>query len=157
MVVRLDSASKRLCELSGWTLSHLALQKLLYLSQVEFAAQNDGEPMIGDGFEAWDYGPVVPRLYQRLSMFGRRPVRDVFTAGLNILAGSRTGRAIQCTWDQFGMVEPGELIELTHWERGGWAKRYDPGRRNVPITQADIADEARARLAYPHEWRAVTA
>ncbi|WP_349368156.1 Panacea domain-containing protein [Salinarimonas sp.] len=153
MGVRLDSAAKYLCEKSGWSLSNLELQKLLYLAQVEHAFRNDGAPLVETAFQAWDYGPVVPALYRRLRMFGANPVRDVFRDARRIRAGSPSEISLRATWEQFGSVEPGELIEVSHWDKGAWAARYEPGVREIGITQRDIAAEARNRAVHADEWR----
>lgn len=157
MGVRLDSAAKYLCAQSGWTLSNLELQKLLYLAQVEHAARHAGEPLVEATFQAWDYGPVIPVLYRRLKMFGAGAVRDVFRDARKIREGSPSEASLRSTWEQFGSVDPGELIEVSHWEKGAWAARYEPGIREVRITQRDIAAEARNRAVFAEEWHRTVA
>lgn len=157
MMIRTDSAAKYLCERSGWSLSNLPLQKLLYLAEVERAASaQDYAPLMDKGFQAWDYGPVIPSLYGRLKMFGADPVGDVFYDALNLKDGSPSKEILDRVLDQFGCVPPGELIELTHWRYGAWAKNYEPGIRNTPISYKHIAGEAANRIKFADEWRAIT-
>lgn len=156
MPVRLDSAARYLCEKSGWSLSNLKLQKLLYLAQVEHASQNNGERLIAEPFQAWDYGPVVPRLYQKLKMFGAGPVENVFYSAKSIRSESPSDRSLANTWDQFGDADPGKLIEVSHWERGGWAARYQPGIKDE-IRHADIVTEAENRERFADDWKRVVA
>lgn len=155
MSISFDSAAKFLCQQSGWDLSNLELQKLIYLAQVEHAEKYDGAPLQNGGFQAWDYGPVIPALYRRLKMFGHEPVADVLYNARALREGSPSEQTLLTTWEQFGGVKPGELIELTHWERGAWAGKYEPGIRHIPITQDDIIGEARARVRYSDEWRRI--
>ncbi|WDR04056.1 DUF4065 domain-containing protein [Devosia algicola] len=157
MTIRLDTAARFLCEQSGWSISNLQLQKLLYLAQVEHAARCNGAELVGDKFQAWDYGPVIPKLYGRLKMFGAGRVEDVFRDALTLKQESDSHESLATVWSDFGDVAPGELIEVTHWDRGGWAQRYEPGIRSIPIRQTDIIEEARNRSEYADEWRSVIA
>ena len=157
MPIRLDSASRYFCEKSGWSLSNLELQKLLYLAQVEHAANNEGAPLVAEPFQAWDYGPVIPRLYRKLKMFGSSPVGDVFYSAKTIRKNSPSDKSLAATWGQFGSADPGELIEVSHWERGGWARRYQPGIRDIEIRQSDIVREAENRERFGKEWRRLVA
>ena len=73
MGVTAMQAAKRACEASGWKLSNLQLQKILYLSQMVYAGKYNGARLIDDhDFDAWDYGPVLPAVYRRVSSFGSR-------------------------------------------------------------------------------------
>jgi len=35
-------------------------------------------PLVNGRFEAWDYGPVNPELYQRLKIYDAASVRNIF-------------------------------------------------------------------------------
>lgn len=83
MAISVISAAETACEHSGWTLTNLSLQKLLYLAHMKFLGQQDGEPLLKEAFEAWKYGPVVSRLYQKIKKFGNSPISDVFIAERN--------------------------------------------------------------------------
>ena len=60
MAVSALSAGKRLGKHSGWTLSNLAMQKLLYIAHMYHLGMYDATPLVTGHFEAWDYGPVHP-------------------------------------------------------------------------------------------------
>jgi uncharacterized phage-associated protein len=156
MPIRVDTAAKYLCAMADWSLSNLPLQKLLYLTQVECAHKNNGAALLNGNFQAWDYGPVIPSLYGRLKMFGADPVGDVFYDALRLRDGSQSKIFLDEVWDKFGSVSPGELIELTHWDLGAWAKKYEPGIKGIPITQRDIWEEARNRDRFSTEWNAIS-
>ncbi|MBQ2173756.1 MAG: DUF4065 domain-containing protein [Alphaproteobacteria bacterium] len=61
--------AKTVCELAGWNLSHLKLQKILYILQMFYLGEN-GKPLFYANFEAWDFGPVEPNLYKKLMNAG---------------------------------------------------------------------------------------
>ena len=50
-------------------LSNLKLQKLVYYAQGLHLTLH-GIPIFGDQIKAWDYGPVVPKLYARFKVHG---------------------------------------------------------------------------------------
>ena len=77
MSISVSAAAKRLCERSGWSLTNLKLQKLLYISHM-FHLGKTGEPLVNGHFEAWDYGPVSPFLYHKVKVFGSSPVENIF-------------------------------------------------------------------------------
>ena len=74
MTVNVLNAAAHLIERSNQSLSNLELQKLLYLAHMFYMGRYDGEPLVHGEFEAWDYGPVHPTLYQRARTFGSNPV-----------------------------------------------------------------------------------
>jgi uncharacterized phage-associated protein len=138
------SAAKRLAERSGWTLSNLELQKLLYLAHMHFLGRH-GEPLVEGSFEAWDYGPVHPLLYHRAKMFGASPVGNVFHSAPDIPDGSGEAAALDEVIDHFGNAGSGKLVAITHSPNGAWHRNYIPGARGVTIPDAHIAEEFRTR------------
>lgn len=50
-------------------ISNLKLQKILYFIQAEFLVKKD-EPCFEEIIEAWDFGPVIPAVYQEFKVFG---------------------------------------------------------------------------------------
>ncbi|MDQ7982820.1 MAG: DUF4065 domain-containing protein [Spiroplasma sp.] len=54
-------------------LSNLKIQKLLYFIEASFLVKFNTK-LFSQNFEAWDYGPVIPSLYQGLKKFERKPI-----------------------------------------------------------------------------------
>ena len=134
------SASKTACEESGWRLSNLELQKILYLAHMKFMGENDGRPMISSDFEAWKLGPVIPELYHRLKSFGSRSIPDLFLVDRNMRLPEH--RVVQSVVRDFADSSPGQLVELTHRQNGAWSRYYEP-RENIVIPDAAILREFR--------------
>lgn len=147
MTVSALSAAKTLCEMRDWSLSNMALQKVLYLAHMVRLGESDGTPLIDSEFEAWDYGPVVPELYRRAKPFGSGAIRNVFHWIDNVPEGTLDYRALKEASDGTSALTPGQLVTMTHWSQGAWAKHYWPGARGVVIPNSDILDEYRARTA----------
>ncbi len=139
-------AAKELCRLSGWTLTNLQIQKLLYLAELHFVGESDGEDqLILSPFEAWDYGPVVPDSYHTLKIFGSKPVENIFRTVPEIDAGRRK-ETLGRVYNAYGELSPGQLVSITHWDGGAWAKNYAPGISAI-IPRRDILEEYRKRRA----------
>lgn len=139
MTVSPLAAAKRLCEKSGWSISNLELQKLLYIAHMFYLGRT-GAPLISGHFEAWDYGPVHPALYHRAKVFGSSPVRNVFRMAEELIAGDEVD-VLDETIASLSNAPPGKLVAITHWEDGAWAKHYSPGSRSAVIPNDDIRQE----------------
>ena len=144
---RLDSVAKFICEKGGWQISNLQLQKLLYLSQMIHMGQNDGLRLVEADFQAWDYGPVVRQLYSKVRMFGAGPIRDVFYSARPFKQDDPRRQTLDQICGQLLSYTPAQLVDMTHWPQGAWAKHYVPGLRGIPIPDEDIRAEYQLRLA----------
>jgi uncharacterized phage-associated protein len=134
-----------IAERCGWTLSNLALQKLCYLAQM-LSLGEKGQPLFSEDFEAWDYGPVVPRLYHELKMFGSgavapysalRPRKDLSSAEENTIS-----QIVAIAKER----SPANLVAITHWEKGAWASVYSRHIRGLKIPKDLIKAEFDLRM-----------
>ena len=137
-------AAHRICDRGGWRVTNLKLQKILYLAQMIYMGEHEGEALIAGNFEAWDYGPVQPDVYRKARIFGSRPIKDLFleSAPLEI----PEIRALDSVSNVLLDKSPGELVAITHWDKGAWATNYVPGKRGVVIPPTDIIAEYNARV-----------
>lgn len=147
MAARLDSVCKVICERGNWRISNLQLQKILYMIQMSYMGQHNGARLADADFEAWDYGPVEPTLYRRVRMFGSSPVEDVFSEARPFKEDDPRLAFINDACKQLLPLRPGQLVDITHWQQGAWAKNYVPGTRGITIPDKDIVEEYRARAA----------
>lgn len=137
MIIPAFSAARTMCEIRGWALSNLELQKLLYLAEMTMAGRSDGQAsLVSESFEAWDYGPVLPSVYHRAKAFGDKRIPDVFRIAQAYKDERRD--VIEEVAAAFEGWTPGELVALTHRDNGAWAKHYIPGSRGVVIPRQDI-------------------
>lgn len=134
-------------EISEGRLSHLALQKYVYLAHMFYAGVNGGACLVDDSpFQAWDYGPVSPTLYRVLRGFGSAPVpRAMLRGACPLDEGAKD--AVQQVWKALSESSAARLVQITHDPRGAWAKSYKPGVRGIVISQEDIVDEYRQRAS----------
>lgn len=146
MTARLDSVAKYICERGNWRVSNLKLQKLMYLAQMVHMGRNSGAPLFAGSFEAWDYGPVEPVLYRKVRAFGAGPVGDVFVEAGRFRDDDPRKALLDETCNDLIDRSPGELVEITHWKDGAWARHYESGYLGKQIPDSDIAQEYLDRL-----------
>ena len=144
MAANMESVAKYLCNRLDWKVSNLKLQKLMYLSQLIYSGRTR-RPLFDAKFQAWDFGPVLPDLYQKLKVFGATSVQDVFSKALDFSSDDPRRLVMDQVVDRFGKFSAGDLVEITHWDGGAWAKNYVPKARHIEISYSDILDEYKAR------------
>ena len=135
--------AKTLCHLTGWRLTNLELHKILYLCHVMYLGRND-EPLFGEHFEAWAYGPVLPLLYNKVRCFGAGRIIDIF--GVPILdVENKDEKKAYGIIKEFGVYlsdfSPRDLVNLTHRPKCAWYKNYKRWHRGIIIPTADIKQE----------------
>lgn len=138
MVSAMDAA-RYLCVSSSWGLTNLALQKILYIAHMFHLGRTD-EPLIPEQFEAWDLGPVIPRVYRALKIFGNKPIRDVFMSPNDLEDGVEKNTLTEAA-ESLSSRTSGELVSITHWDEGAWAEHYVPGARGIVIHNDAIKRE----------------
>ena len=141
MAVAPREAAKYLCKRSGWELTNLSLQKILYISHMWHLGRHGSQLVLGP-FEAWDYGPVSPSVYQTVRAFGSEPIANVFR-GFRDVDASAEARTMDEVYDIVGGWSPSQLVAFTHRPGGAWDQVYDPARRHNVIPNSAILDEFR--------------
>jgi uncharacterized phage-associated protein len=93
----------------------MKLQKLVYYAQAWHLAV-EGHALFAEEEEAWAYGPVVYRLYERhrrCLVLSRVPDGDVERAQG---AEKESLQVIRAVWDHYGCMNGAQLSRLTHQE-----------------------------------------
>lgn len=144
MAVSALSAAKTVCELRDWNVSNLELQKVLYIAHM-FHLGRTGQPLVAEGFEAWDYGPVAPELYHHVKGFGSGPVRNVFHWIDGVPVDAPEYAVLNEVADAARKASASKLVAITHAKDGAWAAYYLPGFRGISIPDDSIAEEYNKR------------
>ena len=139
-------------------ISHLKLQKLVYISHGWHLGIFDKELVTDEFAEAWKYGPVFPSLYHEFKAFGSKPItrlaKDldeeefrVFTPRISQTDSQRIELLCK-VWDGYGNLTAGQLSELTHQEETPWSEvwKKSPGIRNLHIENEIIKDHYKKKL-----------
>jgi uncharacterized phage-associated protein len=100
----------------GQVISNLALQKLLYYCQGYYSAYTKGKPLFEDEIVAWDYGPVVKKVYSEYRKYGNHSITKENIAepigGIN----EEQKFVIEMVFDFFKKISAIELMNLSHEE-----------------------------------------
>lgn len=109
---------------NGMVLTNMQVQKLVYFAHGFYLAFKD-EPLIKDEIKAWNFGPVIPPLYNALKHHGNGvvsepidgydvpPATDEFTCAL-----------ITKVFSLYGHISGARLSAATHKEGSPWEKIY---------------------------------
>lgn len=98
----------------GDIMSNLKLQKLLYYVQGFHLAMHDGQPLFNEEVYAWQYGPVVPEVYQEYKHLGSSaiPVPE----NLELQIDKDAADLIKEVYDVYGQFSALKLMDMTHDE-----------------------------------------
>ena len=102
--------------------SNLKLQKLLYFIQAEFLVSKN-KPCFSDRIEAWDFGSVVPDVYNEYKVYGGAYIPAFFIEKPYIIAKDDC-ELIDCILDECGKYSSNSLLKIIH-NQMPWKKAYD--------------------------------
>ena len=109
---------------AGESITHLALQKLLFFAQAWYLA-NKGEPLFPEDFEAWAHGPVIRSIWERF----RNNSWDSLSppGGAKEIVGE-PAELLEHVYEKYGQYGAKKLERLSH-ERGG---PWEAARAGLP-------------------------
>jgi uncharacterized phage-associated protein len=136
----LDHAKK-----SGDTLTPMQLLKLVFLAH-GWSLALLGRPLINDRIEAWQYGPVIPRLYAAVREFRSSPVVGPLRADKRETLDDDEEEIVRQTYENYGRLSGPALSRLTHESGSPWSKTYRDGAFGLYISN-DLIKDHFARLA----------
>ena len=154
MPISADAVANYFIERSQGRLTHMQLQKLVYISHGYALAS--GQPLIENAIEAWEYGPVIPALYHKLKQWGAKPVADV------VRASGPAGREsvprvpedyelrpiLDKVYETYGKLSGFELSTITHRPDTPWSRAAAQGtlRAGPRIPDPTIAEHYKKLL-----------
>jgi len=144
MAVHVLDAAHHLCKQSGWTLTQIELQKLLYIAHMIHLGTYH-KPLVRGDFEAWEFGPVHRVLYKAVRIYGSRTITRI-GRNRSELPDCSERKILDATYEKIGLLSASRLIGITHWRRGAWAKNYIFGALGVIIPEKDIMEEFKCRM-----------
>jgi uncharacterized phage-associated protein len=112
----------------GRSLTNLALQKLLYFAHALYLVERK-RPLLSGYFEAWEYGPVHPAVYQSFKSARDRPINfraqrhDLVSGGVTDISqpSDPAVRAhVARIVSQYGGLTPGRLVQISHAKGAPW-------------------------------------
>lgn len=105
-------------------ISNLQLQKILYFCQEESYRTIKAE-LIADDFEAWRYGPVIPAVYRRFSLWGGKRITWPVEESVGIPDWAK--KIIDPTVVKYRGKHPWQLVDETHVQGHPWYTVFHEG------------------------------
>ena len=98
-------------------ISHMKLQKLVYFCQ-GFSLSLLDKPLFSESIEAWEHGPVCPKLYHVLKIYSASPIAAIIDPE-KIALDNNEKLLIKMVYDNYGQYSASGLRKITHKE-GPW-------------------------------------
>lgn len=102
-------------------MTNLKLNKLLYFAQGAYLART-GHPLFDTVFEAWQYGPVVPEIYNKYKSCGKMPIQANDKDFDKSNFSDEEFETLMDTMREFGKYTGSMLVSLTHKPDTPWSK-----------------------------------
>ena len=104
----------------GKSLTNMQVQKLVYLAH-GYCWALLGKPLFDHHVHAWQWGPVIPKLYKKLQRYGAGTVTEqIEDAEPSIPTGSEEYSVIKAVWKGFGHYTGPTLSRITHQDGSPW-------------------------------------
>ncbi|WP_255304172.1 Panacea domain-containing protein [Megasphaera sp. DISK 18] len=116
-------------------MTNMRVNKLLYFAQGECLRQL-GEPLFCDEMEAWNYGPVVPCVYQTYKIFGREPIKDETEYQDNL--SDQEKDVLFDVLRYYGQFSTNTLVSMSHQKQSPWAVVHKDGVMHTKISKEAI-------------------
>jgi uncharacterized phage-associated protein len=125
----------------GRGITNLALQKLLYFAHALFLIERK-RPLVSGYFEAWEYGPVHPTVYQAFKSARDKPIafratqRDIVSGATNPLPPPSDPEVLSHVMriiSQYGSMSPSQLVNISHAKGAPWHFVVDKPRTGLAL------------------------
>lgn len=102
-------------------------------------------PLIRDTVQAWQYGPVIPNLYNAMRQYRSSPVEEVrFPEGEEL--DKKESDVVSQVFEIYGKLSGPALSRLTHAKDTPWDLVYEQGSFGIVISN-DLIEDHYASLA----------
>jgi uncharacterized phage-associated protein len=111
----------------GDLITNLKMQKMLYYAEAWHLVNFSGRSLFPEPIEAWEFGPVVPPVWQRLKQFGSMPIKYRNQGGQEEQEfSSRQLRYLQEFYRVFMPYTAHALVNMSHNE-APWIDAHERG------------------------------
>lgn len=127
------------------TLSPMQLLKLVYIAHGWHLGLYQ-TPLICDEVQAWQYGPVIPQLYNKIRGYRGKPVTQNIADSAPESLTERELQLVEQVYKIYGRKTGMALSRITHAPNTPWSQTYTPGVFSIPIPN-DVIEDHYVRLA----------
>jgi len=136
-----------LAEQKGDSLTPMQLLKLTYIAHGWFYGIH-GRPLISDPVEAWQYGPVIPMLYEAIKSYrGAAITNKIRRHNAQQVLDADEQDIVSQVYDAYGKFTGPQLSNMTHAGGTPWALTYVPGSFGLRIPDDLIEDHYRKKAS----------
>lgn len=129
----------QLARAGGKPLTPMQVLKLVYIAHGWMLGLY-GRPLIRDDVQAWQYGPVIPKLYNAMRSYGGGVVTSEITAPANDDLDGQEEDIVRQVFELYGSKTGPALSRLTHADGTPWDLTYEPGSFGLVIPTDTIRD-----------------
>lgn len=115
----------------GKSLSIMSLLKLTYIAH-GWHLETQNAPLFGNRIQAWQYGPVIPEVYNDFRSQGVAVNRTVATVPQCVF-DPQDETLLEQIWNIYGGLSAFQLSDLTHVSGGPWDIATKTGGYYAPI------------------------
>ncbi|MBV8633049.1 MAG: DUF4065 domain-containing protein [Burkholderiaceae bacterium] len=140
----------QLAQNSGRQLTNMQLQKLVFLAH-GFALGLLNRPLTFHNVHAWQFGPVIPKLYKSLQAYGNgtvtAPLKSPSPDQDALLYTDDEAKAIIAgVWNAYGQWNGSKLSALTHLPESPWDIVWNQEGRRYDVIPNEIIREHYAEM-----------
>ena len=115
----------------GKGLTPIQVIKLVYIAHGWMLTFED-QPLIYENVEAWQYGPVIPTIYNQFKEFGNKPIKrlafNYYPSGvggfgveeIQLDFDKKESAILNAVWENYKHLKGFQLSSLTHKEGTPW-------------------------------------
>lgn len=116
----------------------MKLQKLIYFIYRDYL-QKCNKPPFTEQFETWQYGPVLPSVYDEFKSFGSNKITkfakdaqgDVYI--VNESTSPALTHSINTVWNKYKAYNGIALSQITHKDGSAWSKAFESGELTLDV------------------------
>ncbi|MDA7941975.1 MAG: DUF4065 domain-containing protein [Nitrosopumilus sp.] len=139
--------------------THLQVLKMAFLSHGYTLAIRD-RPLFVEEIQAWEYGPVIPALYNALRMHGGAPIPHLYSCKTLVTSPDLENRmrelgemfdpenlkVVEKTVEVFRDYKEFQLSYITHMDGSPWRAAYDRGGQFATIEDDELMSYYKKQL-----------
>lgn len=148
-----------LAVVDGIPITPLKLQKLVYYAHGWYLGFTH-RPLIRESVRAWDYGPVIPDLYDEFRKYGGSPIRElarimrvidneeddfeIVFEEAEIPNGEEhvfTRDLLKKVWKEYGCYNARQLSSMTHAPGTPWSEVYANSQEKSPVIPNELIEQ----------------
>ena len=111
--------------------TNMKLQKLVYIAH-GYCLAILSRPLISNDVHAFEFGPVIPTLYNRLKKYGSKPIEDSMqTDSPDLAENGLADTIVSRVWDAYKNLDALKLSAITHESDTPWEETWQTDKYGI--------------------------